>query len=97
MPADPKTNVEPYENLTSSRGPTAPERDKSPEHQYKPAPGDNNNRTDAKAPGGAVNIKVKGGAPDDGAGTSGAEAAGQGKDQATGKGRQGSSAGLPQE
>ena len=96
MPADPKTNVEPYENLTSSRGPTAPERDKTPEHQYKPAPGDNNNRTDAKAPGGPVNIKVKGGAPDE-ARNSGAEAAGQGKDQATGKGRQGSSAGLPQE
>jgi hypothetical protein len=93
MPADPKTNVEPYENLTSSRGPHAPERDKSPEHQYKPAPGDNNNRTDAKAPGGPVNIKVKGGAPDD----SGPHGAGQGEDKATGKGLQGSSAGLPQE
>ena len=60
MPADPKTNVEPYENLTSSRGPHAPERDKSPEHQYKPSPGDNNNFKGPDAPGGPVNIKVKG-------------------------------------
>ena len=93
MPADPKTNVEPYENLTSSRGPHAPERDKSPEHQYKPAPGDNNNRNDAKAPGGPVNIKVKGGAPDD----SGSPGAGQTEDKATGKGGQDSTAGLAQE
>jgi hypothetical protein len=93
MPADPKTNVEPYENLTSSQGPHAPERDKTPEHQYKPAPGDNNNRTDAKAPGGPVNIKVKGGAPDD----SGPQAAGQGEDKATGKGGRDSSTGLAQE
>lgn len=93
MPADPKTNVEPYENLTSSQGPQAPQRDKSPEHQYKPSPGDNNNRNDAKAPGGPVNIKVKGGAPDD----SGPEAAGQVEDKATGQGSRGSSTGLPTE
>ena len=94
MPADPKTNVEPYENLTSSRGPHAPERDKSPEHQYKPAPGENNNRTDAKAPGGPVNIKVKGQADvnDDGP-----EGAGQGEDKATGQGSRNTSTGLPQE
>ena len=91
MPADPKTNVEPYENLTSSRGPHAPERDKSPEHQYKPAPGDNNNRTDANAPGGKVNIGVKdsGEAPH-----FGAEAAGVTDDKATGKGSRDCSAGL---
>ena len=92
MPADPKTNVEPYENLTSSRGPHAPERDKSPEHQYQPAPGDNNNRTDAKAPGGPVNIKVKGQTAE-----SGAAAAGVTEDKATGRGSQGSSAGLAEE
>ncbi len=30
---------------------------------YRPKPGENNNRTDAKAPSGNVNIPVKGGAP----------------------------------
>jgi hypothetical protein len=66
MPADPKTNVEPYENTVASEsgfsGPRPRPRDKSPEHQYKPQPGDSNNRTDAAAPGGPVNIPVKGGA-----------------------------------
>jgi len=93
MPADPKTNTEPYENLTSSHGPHAPQRDKSPEHQYKPSPGDNNNRTDARAPGGPVNIGVKGGKPDD----SGAAAAGQTEDKATGKGSRDAGAGLAEE
>lgn len=93
MPADPKTNTEPYENLTSSHGPHAPKRDKSVEHQYQPEPGENNNRTDAKAPGGPVNIGVKGGTPDD----SGPAAAGQADDKATGKGSRDTSAGLPQE
>ncbi|MFC7542362.1 hypothetical protein ACFQU2_26770 [Siccirubricoccus deserti] len=50
------------------------------------------NRTDAKAPGGPVNIPVKG-KPDD----SGAEAAGQSPDQATGKGSRDASGGLAQE
>lgn len=63
MAADPKTNKQDYEDLTSARGPQAPARDKSPEHQYAPSPGDSNNATDPAAPGGAVNIRVKGGAP----------------------------------
>lgn len=41
-------------------GPRQRPRDRSPEHAYKPKPGDNNNRTDAEAPGGPVQIKVKG-------------------------------------
>ena len=93
MPADPRTNTEPYENLTSSHGPHAPQRDKSPEHQYKPSPGDNNNRTDAEAPRGPVIIGVKGGKPDD----SGPAAAGQTPDEATGKGSRDSSGGLAEE
>jgi hypothetical protein len=67
-PVDKKTNVIPEENAVSSEtgfgGPHPRPRDKSPEHQYKPSPGDNNNRTDAAAPGGPVNIPVKGGAPE---------------------------------
>ena len=93
MPADPKTNIEPSENLTSSRGPQALQRDKSPEHQYRPSPGENNNRTDAKAPGGPVNIKVKGNKPDE----SESEGTGQTEDKATGLGSRASSAGLSQE
>ncbi|MDB5374961.1 MAG: hypothetical protein JWP04_3603 [Belnapia sp.] len=93
MPTDTKTNTVPYENLTSSRGPHAPQRDKSVEHQYDPSPGENNNRTDAEAPGGPVNIKVKGGAPDD----TGPDAVAPTEDKATGQGGRDSSAGLPQE
>ena len=66
-----------YEDTVSSHttgdGPKAPHRDKSPEHQY---PADQRatgvNRTDAQAPGGPVNIPVKG-KPDGG----GADAAGR--------------------
>ncbi|GGC27828.1 hypothetical protein GCM10011504_02470 [Siccirubricoccus deserti] len=86
-----------YEDTVSSRttadGPKAPPRDKSPEHQYPEAERATGvNRTDAKAPGGPVNIPVKG-KPDD----SGAEAAGQSPDQATGKGSRDASGGLAQE
>jgi hypothetical protein len=86
-----------YEDTVSSHttgdGPKAPPRDKSPEHQY---PADQRatgvNRKDAAAPGGPVNISVKG-KPDD----SGPEAAGQKPDKATGKGSRDASAGLTQE
>jgi hypothetical protein len=93
MPPEPdrRSNIEPEENLTSSHGPHAPQRDKT--HQYKPSPGENNNRNDPAAPGGPVNIGVKGGAPDD----SGPEAAGQAEDKATGLGKKDSTAGLAQE
>jgi hypothetical protein len=50
------------------------------------------NRRDAAAPGGPVNIKVKG-KPDD----SGPEAAGQVPDKATGQGSKDASAGLAKE
>lgn len=82
MTADPTTNKQPYEELTSARGPTAPARDKSPEAQYKPTPGDSNNRTDAAAPSGPVNIPVKGQAPAAGPDNAATEAS-----SATGRGR----------
>ena len=47
-------------STTSMSGPVPTPRDKSPEHQYKPSPGDNNNFKGPDAPGGPVNIKVKG-------------------------------------
>ncbi|MFT8243183.1 hypothetical protein [Roseomonas sp. BN140053] len=67
-PADKTSNIMPEENAVSSKtdfdGPDPRPRDKSPEHQYNPSPGDNNNRTDPDAPGGPVNIRVKGAAGD---------------------------------
>ncbi|HEY8613782.1 MAG TPA: hypothetical protein VIL69_21175 [Roseomonas sp.] len=61
-------SILPEENAVSSAtgvsGPYPRPRDKSPEHQYKPSPGDNNNFTGPDAPGGPVNIRVKG-APGD--------------------------------
>ena len=62
MPADPKTNTEPYENLTSSHGPQAPERgSRRPEDNYPEAERETGvNRKGAGAPGGPVNIPVKG-------------------------------------
>jgi hypothetical protein len=57
-------HILPEENAVSSAtgfsGPEPRPRDKSPEHQYKPTPGDNNNFIGPDAPGGPVNIKVKG-------------------------------------
>ena len=57
-------HIMPEENAVSSKttmsGPVPRARDKSPEHQYKPSPGDNNNFKGPDAPGGPVNIKVKG-------------------------------------
>ena len=62
-------------------------------HQYEPKPGDNNNRTDAAAPKGPVNIGVKGAAPDDAADPGDA---GREMPQATGRGARDSSS-LPQD
>lgn len=60
------STILPEENAVSSAtgfsGPYPRPRDKSPEHQYKPQPGDNNNAKGPDAPGGPVNIGVKGGA-----------------------------------
>jgi hypothetical protein len=49
---------------SSFSGPVPRPRDKSPEHQYKPSPGDNNNFIGPDAPGGPVNIQVKGASGD---------------------------------
>lgn len=64
--ADPKTRKVPDEDTTSSHGPQAPRRDRSPERNYpefeRRDPGVN--PKDAPAPRGPVNIGVKGGAQD---------------------------------
>jgi len=62
-------------------------------HQYEPKPGDNNNRTDAAAPKGPVNIGVKGASPDD---VAGPDAAKDEVPQATGRGARDASS-LPQD
>ena len=84
-PVDKRTNVIPEENAVASEtglgGPRPRPRDKSPEHQYKPKPGDNNNATGPDAPGGPVNIPVKGGAPE-----AGPDQAAKETPQATGQG-----------
>ena len=102
MPADPKTNTEPYENLTASEGPCpsgagrqAPPRRSSrrPEDNYPPIERETGtNRKGADAPGGPVNIGVKGGAaaPDP---APGPEARGG----ATGRGSRDAPGGLPEE
>jgi hypothetical protein len=87
-----------YEDTVSSHttgeGPKAPPRNKTPEHQYPQAERETGvNRKDAAAPGGPVNIGVKGNKPDD----SGPEAAGQVPDKATGRGKKDASAGLAKE
>ncbi|MCO6419849.1 hypothetical protein JYK14_27345 [Siccirubricoccus sp. KC 17139] len=87
-----------YEDTVSSRttgdGPKAPARNKTPEHQYPHVDRDVGvNRKDAEAPGGPVNIGVKPAKPDD----SGAEAAEQTPDRATGLGKKDASAGLAEE
>ena len=54
-------NVGPHDRNDDQHDPADPGT--KPE-EYEPAPGDNNNRTDAAAPGGPVNIGVKGAAGD---------------------------------
>lgn len=52
------------ETLTASDGPHAPRRDKRPERNYPAIERETGvNRRDPGAPGGPVNIPVKGGAP----------------------------------
>lgn len=64
MAERPQMPKEPSESLTSEHGPHAPRRDRRPEHAYPPFERhDSSNRRDAEAPGGPVNIPVKGGAP----------------------------------
>ena len=49
-PVTPNSSIIPEENAVSSKtgfsGPEPRPRDKSPEHQWKPEPGEQNNRTD---------------------------------------------------
>ncbi len=65
--ADPKTQKVPDEDTTSSHGPHAPRRDKTPERNYPEFERRDAgvNPKDAPPPRGPVNIGVKGGAPDD--------------------------------
>lgn len=83
-------NVGPHERGQDQHDPTDPGT--KPE-EYEPGPGDNNNRTDAAAPKGPVNIGVKGAAPDDAADPGDA---GRDMPQATGRGARDSSS-LPQD
>lgn len=55
------------EAISSKTGFSGPEprpRDKSPEHQWKPQPGEKSPRDDPDAPEGPVNITVRGAAGD---------------------------------
>jgi hypothetical protein len=81
-------NVGPHDRTDDQHDPADPGT--KPE-EYEPRPGDNNNRTDAAAPGGPVNIGVKGGAEEAGPGAAKEEVP-----QATGRGSRDSSS-LPQE
>ena len=81
-------NVGPHDRGDDQHDPADPGT--KPE-EYEPKPGDNNNRTDAAAPGGPVNIGVKGGADE-----AGPDAAKQEVPQATGRGSRDLSS-LPQE
>lgn len=83
-------NVGPHDRDDDQHDPADPGT--KPE-EYEPGPGDNNNRTDAAAPKGPVNIPVKGAAPDD---VAGPDAAKREVPQATGRGSRDSSS-LPQD
>lgn len=89
----PQIPKEPGEELTSARAPHAPQRDKRPERNYPAIERETGtNRTDDKAPGGPVNIAVKGGAPE-----AGPDAAVKETPQATGRGARDAPGGLPEE
>jgi hypothetical protein len=81
-------NVGPHDRSDDQHDPADPG---TKPQEYEPKPGDNNNRTDAAAPGGPVNIGVKGGAPE-----AAPDAAKDEVPQATGGGSRDSSS-LPQE
>ncbi|MFC0410344.1 hypothetical protein [Roseomonas elaeocarpi] len=93
VPVSTTSNIIPEENAVSSAtGPEGPyplPRDKSPEHQYKPRPGDNNNRTDPDAPGGPVNIRVKGGGENQDQAPTDAGVDEHSRERATGMGKHG--------
>lgn len=74
-------NVGPHDRAADQQDPSAPG---TTPKDYTPGPGDNNNRTDAAAPKGPVNIPVKGGSPDD---VAGPDAAKREVPQATGRGK----------
>jgi hypothetical protein len=86
--------IQPEENLTSSHGPHAPHREsRRPEDNYPQIERDTGvNRKGDDAPGGPVNIKVKGGAPE-----AGPDQAVKETPQATGRGARDAPGGLPEE
>jgi hypothetical protein len=84
---------EPDESLTSAQGPHAPRRDKRPEQNYPAVERKTGvNRTGDDAPGGPVNIGVKGDAP-----PAGPDQAVRETPQATGRGARDAPGGLPEE
>ena len=83
-------NAGPHDRADDQHNPADPG---TKPQDYEPRPGDNNNRTDAAAPSGPVNIPVKGASPDDAVGP---DAAKREVPQATGRGARDSSS-LPQE
>lgn len=93
MPDRPRMPKESDETLHSTEGPHPPRRDKRPEHAY-PAfeRKDSTNRRDPGAPGGPVNIGVKGKAA-----KAGPDAAQREAPQATGRGTRDAPGGLPEE
>ena len=84
---------EPDESLTSAQGPQAPRRDKQPERNYPAVERKTGvNRKGDDAPGGPVNIGVKGGAP-----PAGPDEAVRETPHATGRGARDAPGGLPEE
>ncbi|MBY0334109.1 MAG: hypothetical protein K2X49_25920 [Acetobacteraceae bacterium] len=94
MPDQPHMPKEPDESLHSAQGPHAPRRtSRRPEDNYPAIERKTGvNRKDPGAPGGPVNIGVKGGAP-----VAGPDAAVQETPQATGRGSRDAPGGLPEE
>jgi hypothetical protein len=93
MAVNTTTQKQSDEELHSAQGPHAPRRDKTPERNYPASERDTGaNRTDARAPGGPVNIGVKGAPPPAGPDQARRETPG-----ATSKGSRDSGGSLPQD
>ena len=94
MAKDEYRDIQPEENQTSAHGPHAPHRtSRRPEDNYPAVERKTGvNRKGPDAPGGPVNIPVKGGAEE-----AGPDAAVQETPQATGRGSRDATGGLPEE
>ncbi|MBX9698435.1 MAG: hypothetical protein K2X74_03305 [Acetobacteraceae bacterium] len=94
MAKDEYREIQPEENMTSSHGPHAPKRSsRRPEDNYPAIERKTGvNRTGPDAPGGPVNIGVKGGAE-----VAGPDQARKETPQATGRGSRDAPGGLPEE